>query len=495
MIFPEELKNKFRQFIAGSCGLYFKDHDIKSLEAALRTRAGSCGIDSAAAYYAYLTTSKNKRDEFRQLLNILTVNHTYFFRNEPHFRVLKEKVLPEIITRKTKNLSASPESRATLRVWSAGCSSGEEPYSIAMVIRDLIEDFDRWDIRIFATDVSSEALQAAEKGVYGKNSMRLVNSEHKKKYFIEKRDLRCEVKNSIKSMVKFNYLNLIDEEYPENIDIIFCRNVTIYFDLETTIKIMNKIHASLCDTGHLFIGYSESLQFISDKFEMEDFRDAIIYRKARKKAVSGIKGPKPPEKKAQEIIDEISKAEMASEKKIETQEHTVPSGKMEDLLVQIMKDLYMKKYDRALTVIEQAHAVDRNVIEPYFFAAEIYMNQGRIDEAKEKLCVALRINALFAPLYYLLGNIYIETEDFDQARENFKKALYLDKNFVLAHFSLGVVLRKVGRIEDALRQFRNTQKILLKDTSGDTIAFSGGFNAATLISVCKNNIERLKSMG
>ncbi len=188
MTFSEELKNKFKNFVTSRCGLYFRDYDLRSLEDAVTARMQSCGFDSALAYHNYLTTSEKKEDEFRELLNLLIVNHTYFFRNEPHFRALREKVLPEIIKNKRAERhllgdrkGIQSNGKPKIRIWSAGCSTGEEPYSIAMVIRDLMGDLNEWDVEIYATDVSTHALEKAKTGVYGKNSMGLVNKEYEKK--------------------------------------------------------------------------------------------------------------------------------------------------------------------------------------------------------------------------------------------------------------------------------------------------------------------------
>jgi len=508
-VFSDELKNRFKEYITGRSGLYFKDHDLKNLEDVILKRAKSCGHDSPLAYYNHLTTSRKKEDEFRQLLNLLTIQHTYFFRNESQFRVLNEKVLPDIIKRKTEDKVYGSGECPSLRIWSAGCSTGEEPYSIAITIRDIIKDPDEWDIRIIATDASTEALEKAREGVYSGNSIKLLNEEHRKKYFTKKNityktrtgfvpSAKYEVQDTIKNMVHFSYLNLIDEDFPANFDIIFCRNVVIYFELKTTINVMNRLSQSLAGDGYLFIGYSESLQFISDRFRMEDHESAIFYRKVLEESVAapgeplvGIEPPAPAITEADRIMEELSKAEIAAGKKDETKKY-VPPKKIEELLVRIIKAVHLKKYNEALSCIKEAQAVDRIAADPDYLAAEIYANQGKFDEAKERLRSALELNTFFAPAYYLFGSIFMEEEDLEEAEKNLKKALYLDRDFVLAHFGLAMICKKKNRTEDALRGYKNALKILSGNIPGDIIAYSGGLNSATLTSVCKNNIERLK---
>jgi len=238
MVFPVELRNKLKNYISSRCGLYFKDHDLKNLENAVSQRVKACGLGSASAYYSYLTNSAKKETEFRKLVNLLTVNHTYFFRNKPQLKALKEKILPQLIKEKKKNLN----DKASLRIWSAGCSTGEEPYTLAILIREVIKDLDNWDIEIYATDASTEALQRAKEGLYKENSIKYMNKEYRIKYFNEIENpepnhqyaMQYALHKSIKQMVLFDYLNLIEDDFPWGFDIIFCRNVIIYFELKTT---------------------------------------------------------------------------------------------------------------------------------------------------------------------------------------------------------------------------------------------------------------------
>ncbi len=507
VISPKELKDKFKHFVADRCGLYFKDHDLKSLEDAIIERAKAGKFNSIPEYYAYITTSEDRENEFRELLNLLTINHTYFFRNESHFKALKENILPEIAERKRKEIvfarkfGSGNDKRPSLRIWSAGCSTGEEPYTIAMVVRDVIEDFDKWDIEIYATDASTYVLDRARKAFYTENSMKLLSQEHKDKYFSEIGEKRGRKQyalgDTIKRMVHFDYLNLIRDNFPQKFDIIFCRNVVIYFELETIIKVMNRFHSSLTDNGSLFIGYSETLQFISDKFRMQDWENAIFYRKAKKIQaprieVSAASAEAPEKIEVEKIIEEMAKAELLAEEKAAAERKAAPSKKIRGLLVEITKALHLKQYDRALSLVREAELIDKNAIKPHYLAAEIHANQGRFNEAKEQLKITLGLNSLFVPAHYLFGFIYMEEEDPEQAKASLKKALYLDRNFALAYYNLANIYKKEGNREDATRAYRNTLKVLSRCSPDDIIPYSGGLNVAILLGVCKNSIERLK---
>ena len=494
--FPDDLKGQFRNLVNSRCGLYFKDYDLKDLEGAIRQRMKVLSLDSPFAYYNLLTFSDKKEDEFRDLVNLITVRHTYFFRNEPQFNVLKDKILQEIVRRKSTEYRAQSTEKPTIRVWSAGCSTGEEPYSIAMTVMDAVGDLDGWNIEILATDASTEALDNARRGVYGESAMRLVDAGHRAKYFKEEmhgREKRYALRDEVKELVSFSYFNLMEEEFPSGFDVIFCRNVVIYFELETTIRVMNKFAGSLNDNGYFFIGYSESLQFISDKFKMADLDDAIFYTKAKGAAVfPHLKKPEHPAREARKAITKISKAEVEAESD-ERWAKSMRSAKLKSMLAKINEAIHMKRYDEALALVAEARSIDAASAEPYYFTAEVYANRGLFREAKENLEAALEKNMLFAPAHYLLGSICMEEGDVECAEKSFRRALYLDGGFSPAHFGLANIYRDLGKSDDAMREYRNTLNILSNNELYDILSYSGGFNTATLAGVCRNNIERLKT--
>jgi len=485
-----DLKGQFRNFVASRGGLYFKDHDLRNLEGAISLRMKSRGIHSLPGYYAYLTTSPQKENEFRELLNIITINHTYFFRNTPQFKAFREKVLPEVIARKLRG--ANTKEKPSLRIWSAGCATGEEAYSIAMVVSDLIGDVENWDINILATDASEDALRRAQKGLYGRNSAKHVDEEHIAKYFTKEED-RYAINDTIKNMVNFAYFNLMDEEYPAGFDVIFCRNVVIYFEFETTLKVMNKLFSALTDQGYMFIGYSETLQYMQERLRMVSWEDAIYYRKGLPRRAEAIAPVIPPKEEINidKVLEEISRAEAEANIEAERKKAPLPE-EIEDIIIRIIKKMHMKEYAAALALAEEAIIADGRALDPYFLAAEIFINQGKPDEAKSKLASVLKVDSLFAPAHYLYGCIYMEENDLDNAKKSLKKALFIDKRFLLAHFYLAQVFKNEGHARNAIREYRNTLKLLSKDDPSDIVAYSGGFNAATFMSVCRDNLERLK---
>jgi chemotaxis protein methyltransferase CheR len=506
---PEEVRARLKSFVTGRSGLYFRDHDMKDLEDVISERTRACGFDSAVSYYSYLTTSEKKEDELRELLNRLTINHTYFFRNEQQFEALKKRVLPEILSKKETAFIDGKNEKPKLRIWSAGCSTGEEAYSIAMVIKDLVPDTSTWDIQIIATDASTEAIEKARRGVYSKNSVKSADPEYIRKYFTLRgahNDAESyAVSDSIKGMVSFVFHNLIEDEFPADFDVIFCRNVVIYFEMDTTMRIMNKFYSSLTDDGYMFVGYSESLYYMQDRFRMISTDEAIYYKKITP-SITLQEIPKPAtaagrrhaapvsgEKSLEELLEEMSRAELAADMKTRSKVSSAPARKVEEVLVEALKSFHLKEYAKALVYIEEALDLDRKALEAYYLAAEIHLNQGRFDEAKSMLASALKINPLFAPAHYLSGCILMEEDAIAEAKESLRKAIYIDKDFSLARFYLAQAYKNEGKAPEAIREYRNTIKLLSGNRADAMLPYGGGFNVATLTNACRENIERLKA--
>lgn len=272
----EQALDNIQNYILKRSGLYFEEYNLSSLRESVDKRMSQLKSRSYNSYYELLTNSPESSKEFTELLNLLTIKHTHFFRNKEQFQILAEKILPEII--KSRNISEKP----VLRIWSAGCSTGEEPFSIAMIVYDVLSKNPGWDAEIVATDVSTQALVTAKKGVYPVRELDYVG-----KYFIDGfmkkycliQDDKIIISPAIKKLVDFRYLNLIEEAYPLGFDVIFCRNVIIYFEEKTMTDILNRLYISLKDDGYFFTGGTETLYGISDKFEFLDFENALIYQK------------------------------------------------------------------------------------------------------------------------------------------------------------------------------------------------------------------------
>lgn len=261
----------FKQLIYRETGINMSDKKKKLIVARLSKRLRVLDLSNFTEYYEYLRESPYANNEIVNLINRVTTNKTDFFREKHHFDFLQKELYPRMMTE-----SRSGGSRK-LRIWSAGCSSGEEPYTLAMVTLEAFKAERGWDIKILATDLDTEILGRAINGTYPTQVVGPIPKEYLMKYFVRKGN-QYELSSTVKSMVAFRKLNLMDETFPMKnpFDIIFCRNVIIYFDAQTKDTLLTKYHKHLKDNGYMFIGHSESLMHMKDKFR---YLKHTIYQK------------------------------------------------------------------------------------------------------------------------------------------------------------------------------------------------------------------------
>lgn len=272
----EDVFRLLRDLIKDYCGIYFSDDSKYLLEKRLSRRVKQHHFTNFRDYFRYLLYDKNREEELSSIIDILTVNETYFFREQNQLRTFTDEILPE--------LYETNKERKRIRIWSAGCSTGEEPYTISMLI---IEKglFNDWNIEIIGSDINQRVLQTARSGIYRKNSFRTTSSYHLKRYFKEE-DGIYRISDNVKQFVNFNHLNLLDPDKIKLIgivDVIFCRNVLIYFDHSARKKVIESFYNRLIDGGYLLLGHAESLINISTAFNLKHFKYDMVYQKPDRK--------------------------------------------------------------------------------------------------------------------------------------------------------------------------------------------------------------------
>lgn len=263
---------KFAKLIYEESGIFLKSIKITLLSNRLRKRLKALNLSSFTDYYNYIQKLKDRSVEIEALLDVVSTNETYFFRNERQFEALQKECLPDMVRKKQKEKK--------LKIWSAGCSTGEEPYTIGICISELLYNFRDWSVEIIATDIAASVLEFAKKGEYSGRRIDKVKPEFLKKYFISRSNPDAEsylIKDEIKKMVNFKMLNLFKDTYPENVDIIFCRNVMIYFDKEHQKKLLSGFYNSIAKNGYLFLGHSETIHAISEDFVYKKILDTPLY--------------------------------------------------------------------------------------------------------------------------------------------------------------------------------------------------------------------------
>ena len=273
---PEDVFRLLRDLISDYCGIYFDESSVYILERRLNRRLKLHMFDNFRDYYRFLLYDRRKEEELAAIVDILTVNETYFFREMNQLKAFSDEISEEM-------LSANKTSKK-LRIWSAGCSSGEEPYTLAMLLMEKGGRFRDFDIEILGSDINRRVLQTARKGLYRKNSFRAIDEYYLLKYFI-KEDDGYRIKDEVKQLVNFNYLNLLDPVKVKLIgamDIIFCRNVLIYFNPDSKKKLVYNFYQRLHDGGYLLLGHAESLINITTSFTLKHLKSDMVYQKPKK---------------------------------------------------------------------------------------------------------------------------------------------------------------------------------------------------------------------
>jgi chemotaxis protein methyltransferase CheR len=256
----------YRDLIYKESGITFTPTNRSILESRLKERLREKGLTSMSSYFS---TIKADKEELTGFLDSVTTNLTRFFRNQAQFDALEKHVIPELIN----NIKKVP---GTIRIWSAGCSTGEEPYTIAMLLSEILPK--TWNYEILASDISLKCLMTAKEGFYAENRIVGIPDSYLAKYF-DKVDGGYKVHADIQSKIKFDYHNLKNDSQQRNLDVVFCRNVIIYFDEAAQTTVMNHFWDSMASKSFLFIGHSESLFGMKTSFEFLKTEWATLYCK------------------------------------------------------------------------------------------------------------------------------------------------------------------------------------------------------------------------
>ena len=263
-----------RDLVREKGGIYFQASKQQYFTRRLRRRMKVLGCQELREYYDILLADTSHQ-EFSELLNILTTTETYFFRNTQQLQSFEKDVIPALLQRKHES------GVSHIHIWSAGCSSGEEPYTLAMLLLENIPNIEDWRISIVATDMNTEVLEKAKEGVYPIRSLRDTPRRYTIKYFTQEGEL-YRINEQVKHMVTFRTSNLVvpqETALIQNVDCIFCRNVLIYFDVETCRDVVNMFYERMVPRGYLFLGHSESLFRITAIFKLLKLQHSLVYYK------------------------------------------------------------------------------------------------------------------------------------------------------------------------------------------------------------------------
>ena len=269
---PDDIFHLFRDIIYKHCGVVLDESSKTFVENRLQRSVLRRKFDNFRDYYYFLKYDRKKDEELSNVIDLLTIHETYFFREEQQLKTFSDEVLPEVFKAKSQEKS--------LRIWSAGCSTGEEPYTISIIINEK-KEFKNWNVEIIGTDVSQRVLQSARRGLYQSTAFRVIDPRYISMYFHKEED-GYKINDDVKKNVVFLNLNVMDENKMaliNSVDIIFCRNMIIYFDQDGKRNVINSFYRKLKVGGYLLLGHSESLINISTAFALRHFKYDMLYQK------------------------------------------------------------------------------------------------------------------------------------------------------------------------------------------------------------------------
>jgi chemotaxis protein methyltransferase CheR len=445
-VVPDALWRRVSEFIAQNTGLHFPTERRSDLQRGLAAAATEFGFADAAAFADWLLSAPLTRPQLHTLASHLTIGETYFFRERKAFDALAEHILPELFQRRRGR-----EQR--LRLWSAACSTGEEPYSLAILVQQLLPDWQDWEVTILATDINERSLQKAIAGVYGEWSFRDSPSEFKERYFTHTSDGRFAIAPRIRNCVRFAPLNLAQEGSAwltagaHAMDVIFCRNVLIYFTASHARRLADNLRQALGDEGWLIVSPSECSQALFPGFRAVNFPGAIVYRN---RAIAE-QGP------AAQVPSTPATAAPPSQSSAASQ--PVP-------------------------LTAESPAAPAAPGAPEFSAlARKSANQGQHAAALVWSQRWIAADKIDPAAHYMHAMILQEMGEYEESRSSLQRVLYLQPDFPLAHFALGNLARSGLRDEDARRHFANALRLLHACPPDALLPESDGMTAGRLAQI------------
>ncbi|AJE02015.1 CheR family methyltransferase [Geobacter pickeringii] len=498
-----EAHQLFADFLEAETGLHFDQRNLKLLERGLRSRMAALKLGSFTEYFDYLLRYAGARGELSRLLTFLTVGETSFFRYPYHFDALRRFIIPEIAQRRG-------EGRKRLRIWSAGCSTGEEPYSLAITVIDTLPDWREWDIAIVATDLNGASVRRAQEGIYGDRTLRGAAPECRQRHFT-KSGTGWQVGEEARRLVEFGILNLQGGRFPSSgdeepgFDVIFCRNVMIYFDLATMERLVAKFAEALAPGGYLFLGHSESLLQLSSRFERLSHGSGFYYRRREGHgtvvpremapapvtpgpfAVTRERGARPALRPP--LPSPLRPAEEAGTPAPLRPPRATPAEEPPRDLFREARILFdAEEYGGAAALLGELLLREPHHTGALLMRGTIRANGGRFGEALADCDAALAVDDLLAEAYLVRGLIREAAGEVEEAADDYRRALLLDMDAVMPHYALGRLLERLGRPQDGRRELRNALRTLERLPAGEMVPFSGGMPRETLMELLRGEL-------
>ncbi|ACK64848.1 MCP methyltransferase, CheR-type with Tpr repeats [Rippkaea orientalis PCC 8801] len=501
--FTSQLREAFLGLISQKTGLEIRKQNQDVLQENILARTQTLKLHTVEDYYHLLTSETvQSQKEWKQLITLLTNNESYFFRDLGQFKLLRNTILPELIERNQRT--------KILRICSAGCSTGPEPYSLAILLKELIPNWQQWNLFILGVDLSQDALEIAKTACYSSWSFRKVDYSIQDKYF-NKIGEQYYLNDEIKKMLTFKQCNLVQDPFWEssyglsNMDLIICRNVFIYFSQPTIAKILDKFYYCLQPLGYLMTGHAEitSNNDTIKKFQSKLFPESVIYQKVKNKVGSelSINSSSEVEKitqnkcQVEKLQNQLNNSLLNSANKdskkiaiytkqdgeknkfsykiLTTTKENISQAIEEvneiDLLEEVKQLIEQKNYSFSIKKLHKILEKYPNSFAANYLMAEIYANLGKYEEAIDYCHQATTIDSLAVTPHHLLVQIAEERGELEEAKRLLRKIIYLEPYSVAAYLNLANIYQQTNHQEKAQKTRKNALKVLQKLSPDTTI--------------------------
>jgi chemotaxis protein methyltransferase CheR len=507
----------FKAYIKEKTGLTVDNASSESLIKEIQNIMDEKGLASPVLYLDLL---RRTPDEFFRLLNFITINETYFFREPAYIRLLADRIIPELL--KTAG-------GRKLKILSAGCSTGEEPYTLAMTLMEKYGTSLSQKFIIIGTDIDTDVLAKARSGIYGSPSFRNLDIAIKNRYFSPIGGNRYKIQDGVRKIVSFDILNLLSEPYPEflsGLDVIFYRNVAIYFDKKTQKKVFTNLSSRLNENGYLIVSATETLSHdirILPLIEMDGLflfhKPAVKTSPSETRPISprtpGLRDPLKPvpplssplpkpfpaalkPSAFQKFIDQRCEKRpgFSPPQPSPARQSPLPAARQadpEELFNKALDLAQKKEYERALTILEGMLSKNPAFSQTRILKAVILINLKEMEKARNLCLDVIQTDPLCAEGYLVLGLIAKSEDNPDEALKRFKETLYLSPSNWLARFYQAELWQSKGENNRAMREFQNVINLLDKGHFNDhgLTYFPLSFSREDITRVCRHHMERL----
>lgn len=477
--------DQISQQIVACTGLHFPPRKYRTLQKGIAAAAAELGYSDVRTFVNQLRSGIPSRHTINTMVKYLTIGETFFLRDKYLFQVLKEDIFRGM-------LYHSRRAEKRIRIWSAGCATGEEPYSIAILIDQMASLFKDWEVEIIGTDVNPDSLKKAEAGVYSRWSFRETPDAILKKYFTAKAEGTFELVAQIKNRVRFYQVNFADAVYApaltaEPMDIILCRNVIMYFESKARDRVIRQLTDHLAQNGWLIVGPAETSFVNVGGLTPVRFPNAILHRKGPPRRSERSNGAAPKMESGDRVFPSRRiESDGPTHRRYQRRKTDIISRQRprHDIYQEAMILYQSGRYREAISslseLITESHTASSQFLmtpEAMTLVAKAHANLGEIEKAEYWCRSAIGTEKLNPENYYLLATIYQEGGHLADAIKSIKQALYLDPEFIMAHFTHGILLQQSGRSFEAKKAFGNARLLLSIMNPGETVPYSEGITA------------------